>query len=311
MSGVHRAIAIALVVIGAGALLSGAVWFGAYTYAFNKWPATQFQSLKPTAIQSSKATGIEFDPFGRLFAYPGKTEITCPSQTERSAVLLVIGQSNAANAGGQRFESSTGRVANYANGKCSIAASPLLGNFGISGEPWTAIGDRLVSDGHFDEVVLIPAAIGGSGLSEWIAEGRLRRMLKDVAQDAQRYYRITHVLWHQGETDFAGGTSEGGYVAGVKSLASDLRALGVAAPIFVSIATRCDPIDVHWLPDNAISRAQRKLGNLGEGFAPGIDTDALLNGLDRYDGCHMAGSGLTKAIDAWTQILRGKPADGG
>jgi hypothetical protein len=308
LRGVRRAIAIALVVIAGGALLFGAVWFGAYTYAFNKWPATQFQSLKPTAIQSSKATGIEYDSYGRLFAYPGKTEIACPSQTERSAVILVIGQSNAANTGGQRFKSQTARVADYANGKCTIAASPLLGNSAAAGEPWTAVGDGLVSHGDFDNVVLIPAAIGGSGLAEWIGRGQLRPMLQDVVQDAQRHYRITHVLWHQGETDFAVGTSEESYLAGLKSLASELRGWGVAAPIYVSIATRCDPIDVHWVPDNAISRAQRRLGNSGEGFAPGIDTDALLDGLDRHDGCHMAGSGLTKAIDAWTQILRGKPA---
>jgi hypothetical protein len=306
LKGVRRAIAIALFVIGGGALLFGAVWFGAYSYAFNKWPATQFQSLKPATIQSSKATGIEFDAYSRLVAYPGKTEIACPAQTERSAIILVIGQSNAANSGGQRFASTTARVFDYANRKCSIAASPLLGNSGISGEPWTAIGDRLVSNGHFDSVVLVPAAIGGSGLSEWIAEGRLRRMLKEVVQDAQRLYRITHVLWHQGETDLAIGASEESYVAGFKSLAGDLRGLGIAAPIYVSTATHCEPIDVHWSPDNPISRAQRRLGNSGERLMAGIDTDALLNPLDRYDACHVSGTGLAKVIAGWTEILRRK-----
>jgi hypothetical protein len=123
-------------------------------------------------------------------------------------------------------------------------------------------------------------------------------------QDAQRHYRITHVLWHQGESDFSLHTTEEAYVSGFRSLARDLHASGVAAPIYVSIATRCDPLNEQWSADNPISRAQRTLATSGEGFAAGPDTDSLLEILDRYDGCHMASSGLAKVIDAWTEVLR-------
>jgi hypothetical protein len=290
----------------AAALLFGAYWLGASNYAFNRWPATKFTSLKYAMLQSMRGFGIDYDRYSRLIAYPGKTVIVCPQQTDRTAVFLVIGQSNAANSGGQRFRSDTGRVANYANGECTNAASPLLGASGISGEPWSAIADRLASSGSFDEIVLIPAAIGGSALSEWLSGGDLHPMLKQVVEDAQRRYRITHVLWHQGESDLSIGTSGETYMSDFKSLARDLHAWGVTAPIYVSIATRCEQIDEQWSPDNPIANAQRKLASSGEGFALGADTDSLLNALDRHDGCHMAGSGLTKVIDAWTEILRPK-----
>jgi hypothetical protein len=299
------------IMIAAGASLYGVYWFGAYSHATNTWPATKFESLKYAAMQAMDGLGIKFDPHARLITYPDKTPIACPPQTDRTAVFLIIGQSNASNMGGQRFRSTTGRVAGYFEGKCSIAASPLLGTSGIAGEPWSVIGDRLVSDGSFDQVVLIPAAVGGSGLSEWIAGGDLHSMLQQVVQDAQQHYRITHVLWHQGEGDFSVGTSEDAYVSEFQSLARDLRKWGVTAPIYVSVATRCQEPEGQWSPDNPISRAQRKLGKLGEGFAPGIDTDALLDTLDRHDGCHMGGSGLMKAIDGWTEILRAKPQSGG
>ena len=294
------------IVLAAGAALGAAYWFGAYSYARNIWPATKFTSLRSALLQSWKPPGVEYGPYARLLAYPGKVSIPCPPQNDRTAVLLIIGQSNAANTGGQRFRSQSGRVAAYFEGKCTVAASPLLSTSGIGGEPWTAIGDRLVNGGGFDEAVLVPAAIGGSALAQWISGGDLHGMLEQVVTDAQRNYRITHVLWHQGETDFAVGTSEETYVSGFHSLARDLRSLGVTAPIYVSIATRCEQIHNLWSKDNPISRAQRRLGNSGEGFAPGVDTDTLLSDLDRSDGCHIGGSGMSKLIDAWTEILRSK-----
>jgi len=294
------------VVMAAGAALGAAYWFGAYSFARNIWPATKFTSLRSALLQSWKPPGVEYGPYARLLAYPGKVSIPCPPQTDRTAVLLIIGQSNAANTGGQRFRSQSGRVAAYFDGKCTVAASPLLSTSGIGGEAWSAIGDRLVNGGGFDEVVLLPAAIGGSALGQWTSGGDLHSMLEELVKDAESHYRITNVLWHQGETDFTTGTSEDAYVSGFQSLARDLRSLGVTTPIYVSIATRCEQIDDLWSSDNPISRAQRRLGNSGEGFAPGVDTDTLLADLDRSDGCHIGGSGMSKVIDAWTEILRRK-----
>ena len=100
-------------------------------------------------------------------------------------------------------------------------------------------------------------------------------------------------------------TSENAYVSGLNSVARDLHAWGVTAPIYVSIASRCGDGET-WSPDNPISRAQHELAGSGEGFGAGVDSDSLLDALDRFDGCHMAGSGLTKVINAWTEILRRK-----
>jgi hypothetical protein len=286
------------------ALLGGAYFYGAYSYATGRWPINQVRDLKIAALKSQRSMGIEYDSYARLTGYPEKQPTPCPPQTDRTAVFLVIGQSNAANSGGQRFRAESGRATAYFEGKCYAAASPLLGSSGIAGEPWSAIADRLAGDGSFDQVVLVPAAIAGTALAEWIAGGELHAMLQQVVQDAQQHYRFTHVLWHQGETDFSMKTTEDAYLAGFRSLAGDLHAWGVAAPIYVSVATRCEETDAQWSADNPVSRAQRRLASSGEGFALGVDSDSFLKPLDRYDGCHIAGSGLTKFIDAWADILR-------
>jgi hypothetical protein len=88
--------------------------FGIGLYAGVKWtwPVPELKGL--VAKLTNQATGK--DQFGRLLSYPGKTEIACPSQDQMTAVLLVIGQSNAANYQGQRHQSGDDRVINFSAG---------------------------------------------------------------------------------------------------------------------------------------------------------------------------------------------------
>ena len=59
---------------------------------------------------------INFDSFGRLTNYPDKIETHCPSQNKKMAVLIVIGQSNAANHGQEKFSTTyPTKVFNYFN----------------------------------------------------------------------------------------------------------------------------------------------------------------------------------------------------
>ena len=69
-------------------------------------------------------------------------------------------------------------------------------------------------------------------------------------------YRVTHVLWHQGETDAGLKTDPGLYKDRFLSFVRSLRANGVDAPVFVSQATRCGP---SWPDSNPIRKAQRDL----------------------------------------------------
>ena len=86
-----------------------------------------------------------------------------------------------------------------------------------------------------------------------------------------------------------------------------LRGKGVTAPVYLSIASKCvEPGDGNprrHSADNPVVRAQLALSN-GEGnIRRGVNTDALLDGLDRYDDCHIGGSGAEKVAQAWTDIM--------
>ena len=89
-------------------------------------------------------------------------------------------------------------------------------------------------------------------------------------------------------------------------------AKGVAAPVYLSIASKCvepnngDPR--RHSADNPVVRAQLAFSSGKGDIRRGVNTDALLGELDRYDDCHIGGVGAEKMARAWADImLAGKP----
>ena len=219
---------------------------------------------------------IQGDAAHRLIKYPNKQEVLCPAQTERTYVLLVSGQSNSANHGGQRFASEFGdKVINFHNGKCYIAKSPLLGSTGLEGESWTLLGNLLIKSGAAERVIITTTGVAGSAVSQWEAGGTFATLLLKDVQTLQSRYRVTHMFWHQGETDYGKRTSAADYVKIFTGLAEALRQTGMNAPIYVSNASQCW-IDAHWHKDNSVVQAQKSLVNPEKNIRAGVDSDALM-----------------------------------
>ncbi len=199
-------------------------------------------------------------------------------------------------------------MVNFFDGQCYVAASPLLGSDGVSGEYWTELGNLLLDRGSFDQVVLAPAAITGSEVLRWAAGGDLNRVMIDTASQLKRRgYRVTHVLWVQGEKDYVKGTNEKDYRDSFLSLVSSLRSHGVAAPVYVGVASKCLGASSHGTrfhsADNPIARAQLALPDPAANLRSGVNSDALLDDLDRYDDCHFGSSGEQKVARAWADLL--------
>ncbi len=278
---------------------------GAWSGVTDSWPVRfplQLIEGRPKPISMApEQRHVAMDRAGRLLDYPGKIEVRCPDQDPGTAVILIAGQSNAANSGAKRHTTRyPDRILNFVAGHCFVADSPLLGSNGFAGEYWTPLGDQLIDSGAFDRVILAPVAVGGSRVAQWASGGDLNATMKPLVTDLVSRYRVTHVLWHQGESDFVLGTDADAYRRDFLSFAASLRAEGVDAPIYVSKATRCFP---GWKVPNPVRTAQQELVDTKSGLKSGVDTDLLLDAQDRYDGCHFSESGEMKAAKAWAELL--------
>jgi hypothetical protein len=217
----------------------------------------------------------------------------------RVMVALVFGQSNAANFGESPHRSVSG-VYNLYNGYLYYARDPLRGANGEGGSVWTRLGDQLITAKIYDTVIFVPAAVGGTEIARWAPDGDLHPLIIKAIESAQkRGLKITHLLWHQGESDAYLHTSKKNYQAHFMAMLADIRSHGVDAPIFVSIATHCGQYPVN----SEIQTAQADLVNPSLGIFAGPNTDSLGDN-ERIEGCHFSNDGLEKHAELWVQQLK-------
>jgi hypothetical protein len=107
----------------------------------------------------------KFDKYGRLIWALTKIIQACPSQNNKTAVILALGQSNSANHADLRFKSKyQSKVINYFDSLCYYASSPLLGASGVRGEFLTPMADFLIESGVYDTVIIVPVGVGDTAI---------------------------------------------------------------------------------------------------------------------------------------------------
>ena len=282
-------------------LLAGYV-LGAYSFAHAIWPTNVLTSKHNTNV--AKALSKNFDELGAYSNLIGKVEVYCPVQSASSAVILVLGQSNSANHSERKFVTQfPRRVINFYQGKCYTAQSPLLGASGLEGEYLTQMSDSLIEAGVFQNVIIINTSIGGSKVGDWVGTGRLAKTLKITLNSLKLKYKVTNVIWHQGESDFTSKTSFDSYRSSFKSLENSLQKNSVTAPILMVTSTICG-YDLNWTEKNPVVLAQKSLIDDHLVFL-GLDADATLGIKDRRPqspsqepNCHLSERGQSVVSNA-------------
>lgn len=229
----------------------------------------------------------------------GREEVSCWNIDHDAGVILTMGQSNAANFGETPYK-PRGRVFNFnwADGKCYRAEDPLLGATGTRGSVWSRLGDALVENRRFKEVLLVPIAVDGSSVRDWAGpSGPAARAVR--AGDVLRSYglKITHVLWHQGEADWE--MHKDTYQRLFTRMTEYIRAHRIDAPVFVATASVCNNNGA-----DQIRQAQRELPYRLANVHAGPDTDALDSIHDRTDNlCHFSTRGIALHARLWFDVL--------
>jgi hypothetical protein len=230
-----------------------------------------------------------------------KTEVPCnKAMTGKTMVALAFGQSNSANYG-QTLMATKRNAYNFYDSKCYKAADPMLGATRNGGSVWTRLGDMLIESGTYDNVIFVTIGVGGSEVKRWAPDGDLNGRIADVARQLeQKKLKLTHLLWHQGESDLHIKTPKDEYKRMFMAMFAGIRKLGIDAPIYVAVATHCGGGGF----GGGIQSAQRELVNPALKIYPGADSDKLAGIEDRYDDCHFSASGLKKHAEMWFNAIK-------
>lgn len=221
-------------------------------------------------------------------------------------VLLVMGQSNAANYGDAKYSPHCNNIFDFYKGTLSPLNDPLQGASGASGSVWSRLADKLIERNFAGTVIVVPCAVGGTKIEQWIPGGNLNYLVEETLGYLDNAgLKPTHVLWHQGESNHVAFSTGGitpqqnadNYTANFGLLVNYLRSKGVAAPVYPAMATICQNA-----PDTVLQNAQRNLTNPSRQIFNGPNTDSL-GGEYRYDNCHFNDAGLNKHADLWVDVL--------
>ncbi|MFA6448665.1 MAG: sialate O-acetylesterase [bacterium] len=243
----------------------------------------------------------DYEPKSDYISMVTRKKVSCKNILgPRTMVALVYGQSNSANSGGSKYTPKRD-VYVYYEGKCYTAADPLYGPNGNGGTVWSRLGDKLIDAGLYDKVLLVAVGVGGTNMARWTPDGDLYpRVLDAIKSLDSKGIKITHILWHQGESDNGMHTTKDAYKNMFMAMLNDIRKHGVDAPIYVAVATRCQS-----LPEGfEIQQAQRELVNTSLKIYPGAYSDGLLSIDDRHDACHFSDTGLDKHATLWLNAIK-------
>jgi hypothetical protein len=267
------------------------------------------------------------DRFGGLNDGFGRKTVPCPLPSPSTAVLVTFGQSNAANNGPTRNVGSLGVINfNFHDGQCYRAEDPLLGTDGEGGSLWTLLGNRLVDGGDFEQVVIVPLAVGGSSINRWSDTRDLGARLEfGVRAAVEAGLTPTHILVVQGEADVHAAAAyarlrpsefvrigprndrysmrAGSYMSHFDAILDQLEVWGIDAPTYVALKTRCGETEISDGAVNPVALAQRQLPQVSPQIRLGPDIDGLPSWAFQPDLCHMSDSGLEAVAETWAGMI--------
>ena len=217
-------------------------------------------------------------------------------------VFLISGQSNSANYGDTLLTPQDPRVSSWGPDNWQIAADPQPIATGSGGSPWPALGDNLVQ--RYDVPVgLISVGWGGTSVGQWLPDAgdnlfsRIVLALDEVGPNGARA-----LLWHQGESDLAGGTSTEDYTVRLSEIitASRIEA-GWELPWIVARASYLPNYEESEM--DRIVNAQQAVIDADPLTFEGPYTDDLIGDQWRYDSVHFNELGLIEHANRWESSI--------
>lgn len=224
---------------------------------------------------------------------------------DRTAVLILTGQSNATNRMPATYYTPTNiskvDLFNQFDGGTYVGTDPLpgCGDWPNSGHWFGRVADGLINDGVFDRVIMVPMAVGATAIAYHAPGGVL---YPNMAMVHRRLSAVgltpTAILWMQGESDTLLGTSQASYSASLSAMIQGLRDNGYGTPWLLSKCTRRE------IGTSAAVRASIDAAINNVDVFAGPDLDTLSGSTYRdADNTHLTPAGGIAAADMWKSAI--------
>jgi len=254
---------------------------------------------------------MHLDPFpeaavGAMMLDPSRygRNPVAPPTLAGTGVFLCGGQSNGANSVNATYtptNASSIYQINIYDGGYYLAVDPLMGVSGATvtnGNHFLRVADKLITAGHYSRVILVPYAVNGYAIEQWIPGGVCHHRIGVVAERVRQAGLTPDAdLWIHGEADGSLGTSRTLYRTRLTTLCAEKRAAGIDCPILISVTSR-----ISGATYSDITDAQGDVFNDAAilDVYPGPLTDNLTG---RYDTTHFDAADANTAADRWVTAI--------
>ena len=220
------------------------------------------------------------------------------NQNEKTGVFLTYGQSNSVNSGEIGYV-VINNVYQSVLGTTYIYKDPSLGATGTGGSVWGLVGDKLIDNGIYKNVVFSNCGWSGRSISQLNREPLISYLINNYNALMGTYGKVDGILFHQGESDNRALYEDKYYTEFVKLLMI-LKSNGIEAPIYLSRVSMCDGKKAN----HVVTNSQNKLINDFMEIYEGPNTDILVDKKYRLkDYCHFSLEGFNIFSDMWVYYI--------
>ena len=217
---------------------------------------------------------------------------------EKTGIFLTYGQSNSVNSGELGYVVKN-NVYQSLFGQTYVYRDPSLGVNGNKGSVWGMVGDKLIDNGIYDNVVFSNCGYGGKRISDLNSEPIISFLVNNYKSLINKFGKVDGILFHQGEADNNLSGTKKYYIEFVKFL-EILMNNGIEIPIYLSRVSSCEP---GTKTNYELINIQNKLINDFEIIKKGPNTDLLVGKKYRHYGCHFSLEGFNIFSDMWIHYI--------
>lgn len=222
---------------------------------------------------------------------------------ENTAIFIVVGQSLVGGNDNANYTATSpkAQTLNVFDGGVYQSVDPQLGCGGTGGSFTGRMADKLITAGKYARVIVIPLGAGSTTVASWAPGGIANgKMVAAIKRAMALGYTITGMLWEQGVTDDANGTSAAAYTASLNAVIASSRSAGFAGHWLIGLESS----RTGGASSTAIRTGQTNAVNTGALVFAGPDGDTVSSAVgSRYDGTHFTATGSDSMATLWANAI--------